>query len=120
MVDAMDDDLLLFSLSRRRDMDRSTLRRILHAHIACGEAHAVREWLLRALIVAGLPVWAAALQPSRIPPSLRSMAVDLWAVGCVALAIAGIVEWRCRRLRGRYLEELSPSKTEGERCDDRP
>src|SRR5262245_7142042 len=116
----MDDDLLFFSLSMRRHMDRPALRRILHAHIACGEAHALREWLLRALIVVGLPVWAAALQPSRIPPSLRSMAVDLWAVGCVALAIAALVEWRCRRLRGRYLAELSPSMIEGERCDDRP
>ena len=95
-------------------MDRKVLLRMLQAHVVCGDAQAAREWLLRALLVLGLPVWVAALAPTRFPPSLRSMAVDLWAVACVAFAVAMVVESRFRRLRTRFLEELSPSTTWGE------
>jgi hypothetical protein len=103
----MDDDLLLFSLTGKPHLDRSILRRMLHVHIACGEARAVREWLLRALIVIGLPVWAAALQPGRVPTSLRTVSADLWAAGAVAFVMALIVEWWCRRLRRRFLAQIS-------------
>ncbi len=113
----MHDDLISFPLSRARDMNRPALRRTLHAHIACEEAHAAREWLLWALLVVGVPIWAAALAPARVPARLRSTAADLWAAGCVALAVVAIAEWLCRRLRDRYLEEMHSRSTQGEPWD---
>ena len=113
----MDDDLILFTLAQRRGHDRLELRRMLHAHITCGEAHEIGEWLLRGMTLISITVWVAALWPQRIPTSLRSLALDLWAAGCLALVVAVIVEQLCRRLRARCLEELSPATTQGERCD---
>ena len=104
----MDDELLLFSLVGKPNLDRSELCRMLHAHIACGEARAAREWLLRALIVIALPVWITALQPARVPASFRHFSVDLWGAGGVAFVMALILEWWCQRLRRRFLAEISP------------
>jgi hypothetical protein len=108
------DDLIFFVPSKERDPEGSKLRRLLHAHIACGEVHEVRQWLLRAVILMTVPVWILARWPSSLPDRVRSVALASWVVGSAAVAVALILELWCRHLRSRYLQDLGVSTVKGD------
>lgn len=104
----LQDDLIFVLPPTGTDLDGAKLRRMMHVHIAWLEVRSAREWLLRILVCLSVPVWANAAWPASFPPRLHHVAIETWAasLGCLTLVI--LVEWWCRRLRYRYLQEFSP------------
>ena len=115
----METDFIYFRPRTERDPDGSKLRELLHAYVACAEIQELRAYLLPFVIVAAVPVWIVACRPASLPGGVRVLALAIWAIGAVAVTVAGILEWWCRRRVSRCLEELGPAAIVEKRCDPR-
>src|SRR5262249_54037201 len=101
------------------DPDGSKLRELLHAHVACAEIQELRAYLLPFVIVAAIPLWIVACRPASFQGGIRVLVLALWAIGAVAVTVARILEWWCRRRVNRCLEELGPAVIVGKPCAPR-
>jgi len=93
--------LLQFTIDRKRDPDRSQLRRLLQAQFTCERMGAARSLFAHLLAITGVVIWLEAIWLDLFSPEIQFFVLVVFG-GILFLALRVVIEeviWRVRLKR---------------------
>ena len=100
--------MLRFWVNHGQDPKGTRLREMLSAQFSYERMQVISALLVYALVVIGVLVWIAAVQPGLLPSWLSQLSEAAWGAGLLGLILA-IVRGRLCEKRARRLAEESQS-----------
>jgi hypothetical protein len=94
--------MLQFTLNRELDVDDTSVRRLLEAHLLYIRMGAAKRFSLHLLALVGVVVWIGAMWPALLPAKLMEYALALWGGLLFIAVLTSVEEWIWQRKVARY------------------
>ncbi len=101
-------DFIVVGVSRQKDPDGSKLRGFLQSQLALERAQSLRDLFVHLLAAVSLPLGFLVARSARGATGFRSLTLAGWLTCTLALALAGVSEWKYRRRCTALKQDLGP------------